>query len=128
VEEGDITLQDLVVFELLGEVAEGSRPAGKEDDPARLPVEAVDWLNPEPGITVDLVLEVRVSHDTGLKDGTKIPSPPLLHAQAGGLLDHKPALARRKDRNGKRVRCHHQMEMQGHIIITVTQAGSLTSH
>ena len=97
VEEGDIALPDLVVFELPGEVAESPGPAGQEDDPARLPVEAVDGKNPEPGITVDLVPEVRISPDPGLKDGTEIPSPLPLDAQPGGLLHHEPAPARRED-------------------------------
>ena len=96
-EEGDIALPDLVVFELPGEVAEGLGPAGQEDDPACLPVEAVDGKNPEPGITVDFVPEVQVGLDPGLKDGTEIPSPLLLDAQPGGLLHHEPALAPRED-------------------------------
>jgi hypothetical protein len=59
-EESDVALPDLVLFELFSEVAEGLGPAGQEDDPARFPVEAVDRMNPEPGITVDHVAEVRV--------------------------------------------------------------------
>ena len=137
-EEGDITLPDLVVFELFGEVAEGLGPAGQEDDPARLPVEAVDGMNPEPGITVDPVPEVRVSLDPGLKDGTEIPFPLLLDAQPGGLLHHEPALVRAEDRNGKRVCCHREKERQsGNLRICcflfsqqyhlrVTQATNLT--
>ena len=96
-EEGDIALPDLVVFELHGEVAEGPGPAGQEDNPARLPVKAVDGKNPEPGITVDLVPEVRVGIDPRLKDGTEIPSRLPLDTQPGGLLHHKPAPARRED-------------------------------
>ena len=80
VEEGNIALPDLVVFELLGEVAEGLGPAGQEDDPACLPVEAVDGMNPEPGITVDHVPEVRINFDPGLKNGAEIPFPLLLDA------------------------------------------------
>jgi hypothetical protein len=72
VEEGDIVLPDLVLFELPGEVAEGFEAAGHEDDPARLPVEAVDGMNPKPGLTVNLVPEVRVSLDPGLKNGTEV--------------------------------------------------------
>jgi hypothetical protein len=55
VEEGDIALPDLVLFELHGEVAEDSGLAGQEDNPARLPVKTVDGKNPEPGITVEFV-------------------------------------------------------------------------
>ena len=95
-EEGNITLPGLVVLELFGEVAEGLGPAGQEDDSARLPVEAVDGMNPEPGITVDSVPEVRVNLDPGLKDGAEIPFLLLLDAQPGGLLHHEPALARRE--------------------------------
>ena len=97
VEEGDIALPDLVVFELHGEVAEGRGPAGQEDNAARLPVKAVDGKNPELGITVDLVPEVRVGIDPRLKDGTEVLPLLLLDAQPGGLLDHEPAPARRED-------------------------------
>jgi len=62
-EEGDVALPDLVVLELLGEEAEDLGLAGQEDNPARLPVEAVDWMNPELGITVDPVPEVRIRLD-----------------------------------------------------------------
>ena len=110
--EGDITLPDLVVLELIGEVAKGLGPAGHEDDSARLPVEAVDGMNPEPGITVDSVPEVRVSLDPGLKYGAEIPFPLLLDAQPGGLLHHEPALTRREDRNGKSVHCHREKGSQ----------------
>jgi len=97
VEEGDIALPDLVVFELHGEVAEGRSPAGQEDHAARLPVKAVDGKNPVPGITVDLVSEVRIGIDPRLKDGTEVLPLLLLDAQPGGLLDHEPAPARRED-------------------------------
>jgi len=97
VEEGDIALPDLVVFELHGEVAEDPGPAGQEDNPARLPVKAVDGKNPEPGITVDLVPEVRVGIDPRLKEGTEVLPLLLLDAQPGGLLHHEPAPARRED-------------------------------
>jgi hypothetical protein len=100
VEKGDITLPGLAVLELFGEVAEGLGPAGQEDDPARLPVEAVDGMNSETGITVDSVPEVRVNPDPGLKNGTEIPFPLLLDAQPGGLLHDEPAPASREDRNG----------------------------
>jgi hypothetical protein len=80
VEEGDIALPDLVLFELLGEVTEGFEAAGYEDDPACLPVEAVDGMNPEPRITVNLVPEVRISFDPGLKNRTEVQSPLLLNA------------------------------------------------
>ncbi len=96
-EEGDIALPDFVVFELHGEVAEGPGPAGQEDNPARLPVKAVDGMNPEPGITVDLVPEVRVGIDPRLKEGTEVLPLLLLDAQPGGLLHHEPAPARRED-------------------------------
>ena len=66
-EEGHITLPGLVVLELFGEIGEGLAPAGHEHDPARLPVEAVDRMNAEPGITVDSVPEARVNLDPGLK-------------------------------------------------------------
>jgi len=93
VEEGDIALPDLVMFELHGEVAEGRRVAGQEDNAARLPVKAVDGKNPEPGITVDLLPEVRVGMDPRLKDGTEVLPLRLLDAQPGGLLNHEPAPA-----------------------------------
>ena len=96
-EEGDIALPDLVVFELYGEVAEGRGPAGQEDNAARLPVKAVDGKNPEPGITVDLVPEVRVGIDPRLKEGTEVLPLLLLDAQPGGLLHHEPAMACRED-------------------------------
>ena len=96
-EEGDISLPDFVVFELHGEVAEGTGPAGQQDNPARLPVKPVDGKNPEPGITIDLVPEVRVGIDPGLKEGTEVLPLPLLDAQPGGLLHHEPAPARRED-------------------------------
>ena len=118
-EEGDIALPDLVVFELLGEVAEGLAPAGQEHDPARLPVEAVNRMNPEPGIIVDLVPEVRVDLDPGLKNGAEIPSPLLLDAQPGGLLHHEPALTRGEDGNGERVRCHREKEEQPAISYSI---------
>jgi len=96
-EEGDIALPDLAVFELHGEVAESPGPAGQEDNPARLPVKAVDGKNPEPGITVDLVPEIRVGIDPRLKEGTEVLPLLLLDAQPGGLLHHEPAPARRED-------------------------------
>jgi len=97
VEEGDIALPDLVVFELHGEVAEGRGLAGQEDNTARLPIKAVDGMNTKPGITVDLAPEVRVDIDPRLKDGTKALPLLLLDAQPGGLLNHEPAPARRED-------------------------------
>ena len=105
-------LPGVVVFELFGEVAEDLGPAGQKDDAARLPVEAVDRMNPEPGITVDSVPEVRVNLDPGLKNGAEIPLPLLLDAQPGGLLHHEPALARREDRNGKSVHGHREKKSQ----------------
>ena len=96
-EEGDIALPDLVVFELHGEVAEGPGPAGEEDDPTRLPVKTVDGKNPEPSIAIDLVLEVRVAIDPRLNEGTEVLPLPLLDAQPGGLLHYEPAPARRED-------------------------------
>ena len=127
-EEGNITFPDLVAFELPGEIAEGLGPAGNEENPARLPVEAVDGVNSKPGITVDPLPEVRVSLDPGLKDGTEIPSLFLLNAQPGGFLHHEPTLARRQNRNGKRVRCHRKKEEQPtSLSLRVTQAVSLTS-
>ncbi len=111
-EESDIVFPGLVVFKLLREVAEGLGPAGQEDDSARLPVEAVDGMNPEPGIIVDLVQEARICLDPGPKGGTEIPSPLLLDAQPGGLLHHEPARARCQDRNGKWVHGHHKKEGQ----------------
>jgi len=57
----------------------------------------VDGKNPEPGITVDLVSEVRIGIDPRLKDGTEVLPLLLLDAQPGGLLDHEPAPARRED-------------------------------
>ena len=83
-EEGHIALSDLTVFELFGEIGEGLGPAGQEDDPASLPVEAVDGVNPEPGIIVDLLQEIRVGLDLGPEEGTEILFPVLLDAQAGG--------------------------------------------
>jgi len=97
VEEGDIALPDLVVFELHGEVTEGPGPAGEEDNPARPSVKAVDGKNPEPGITVDLVPEVRVGIDPRLKVGTEVLLLLLLDAQPGGLLHDEPAPADRED-------------------------------
>jgi len=97
VEEGDIALPDLVVFELLGEVGEGRWPAGQEDNAARLPVKAVDGKNPKPGITVDLLPEVRVGIDPRLKDGTEVLPLLFLDAQPGGLLNDEPTPARRED-------------------------------
>ncbi len=106
--EGDITLLNLAVLELSGEVTEGIQPAGKEDDPARLPVETVYGMNPELGIAVDSVPEVRVSLDPGLENGAEIPFPVPLDAQPGGLLHHQPALARGEDRNGISGCCHRR--------------------
>jgi hypothetical protein len=103
VEEGDIVLPDLVLFELPGEVAEGLETAGQKDDPTRLPVEAVDRMNPEPGIRVNLVPEVRVSLDPRLKNGTEVQPRLLLNTQAGGLFHHEPAPACREDWNGERI-------------------------
>jgi hypothetical protein len=97
VEEGDIALPDLVVFELHGEVGEGRGSAGQEDNPARLPVKAVDGKNPERGITVDLVPEVRIGIDPRLKDGTEVMPPLILDAQPRGFLNNEPAQARRQD-------------------------------
>ena len=71
-EESDIALPDLVVFELHGEVAEGRGLASQEDNTARLPIKAVDGMNTKPGITVDLAPEVRVGIDPRLKDGTEV--------------------------------------------------------
>jgi hypothetical protein len=96
-EKGNIALPDLVVFELHGEVPEDPGPAGQKDNPARLPVEAVDGKNPEPGIAVNLVPEVRVGIDPKLKEGTEVLPLPLLDAQPGGLLHYEPAPARRED-------------------------------
>ena len=109
-EEGDIVFPDIAAFELPGEVAEGLGPAGKEDEPARLPVEAVDRMNLEPGVTTYPVPEVRVNLQPGLKDGTETLSMLHLDAQATGLLYYEPALARRENRNGERVRCHCEKE------------------
>ena len=103
-------LPGVVVLELFGEVAEGLGPACQEDDAARLPVEAVDGMNPEPGITVDPVPEVRVNLDSGLKNGAEIPSPLLLNAQPRGFLHHEPALTDRENRNGKNVHGHREKE------------------
>jgi len=97
VEEGDIALPDFVMFELHGEVTEDPGPAGQKDNPARLPVKAVDGKNPEPGITIDFVPEVRVGIDPRLKEGTEVLPRPLLDAQPAGLLHHEPATARRQD-------------------------------
>ena len=97
VEEGHIALSYLVMLELPGEIPEGSGLAGQEDDAARLPVEAVDGKNPEPGITVDLLPEVRVSIDPRLKEGTEVLPLPLLDAQPGGLLHYEPAPACREN-------------------------------
>jgi hypothetical protein len=97
VEEGDIVLPDFVVFELHCEVAEDPGLAGQEDNPARLTVKAVDGKNPEPRITIDFVPEVRVGIDPRLKEGTEVLPLPLLDAQPGRLLHHKPASARRED-------------------------------
>ena len=96
-EEGDIALPDLAVFELRGEVAEGPGPAGEEDNPACLPVKSVDRNNPESGITVDLVPEIRVGIDPDLKKGTEILPLLFLDAQPGGLLNDEPAPTRRED-------------------------------
>jgi len=112
VEQSNISLPDLVVLELPGQVAEGLGSAGQEDDPARLPVQAVDRMNPEQGIIIDFVPEVRVILDLGPKDGTEIPSRLLLDAQPGGLLHYEPALVRREDWNRKRVRCHREKEWE----------------
>ena len=112
VEEGDIALPDLSVFELRGEAGEGFGPAGQEDDLARFPVEPVNRMKPEPGIAVDLVPEVRIRLDPGLEDGAEIPSLLLLDAQSGRLLHHEPAPVRCEDGNGVRVGCHHKREGQ----------------
>jgi len=110
VEEGDVALSDLVSLELFGEEAENLRLAGQENNSARLPVEAVDRMNPEPGIMVDRVPEGRVCLDPRVKKGTEISSSLLLNVQPGGLLHHKPALVRAKDRNGERICCHRKKE------------------
>ncbi len=106
--EGDISLPGLVMLELSAVVAESLRLAGKEDDPARLPVETVDGMNPETGITVDSIPEVWVSLDPGLENGAEIPFPVPLDAEPGGLLQHQPALADGEDRNGISVCCHRR--------------------
>jgi hypothetical protein len=108
VEKGDITLPDLVVFELHGEVAEGPGLTGQEDNPARLSVKAVDGKNPEPGITIDLLSEIRVGVDSSLKGKTEVLPLLPLDVQPGGLLHDEPAPARREDWNEKRIRCHHR--------------------
>ena len=106
-EEGDVALPDQVVLELFGEVTEGLGPAGQENDPARLPVEAVDRLNPEPEITVDPAPEVRIILDPRLKDGAETPSSLFLDTQPRRLLYYEPALIRAQDRNGERI-CSHR--------------------
>ncbi len=87
-EEGDIPLPDRMVFELLGKVAEGPGPAGQEDNPARLPVKAVDGNDPEPGIRVDPVPEIGVGIDPRLKERTDVLPLLPLNAKAGRLLHH----------------------------------------
>ena len=107
-EEGDVALSDLVALELFGEEAENLRLAGQENNSARLPVEAVDRMNPEPGIMVDRAPEGRICLDPRVKKGTEIPSLFVLDAQARGLLHNKPALVRAKNRNGERICCHRK--------------------
>jgi hypothetical protein len=108
--EGDITFPDIAAFELPGEVTEGLGSAGKEDDSACLPVEAVDRMNAESWIAVDLAPEVEVSLQPGLKDSRETPSMLRLDAQTGGFLHNDPARARSKNRNRERVQCHVQKE------------------
>jgi hypothetical protein len=108
--EGNVALPDIAAFELPGEVTEGLGPAGKEDDSARLPVEAVDRMSPESWIAVDLVPEVRVNLQPGLKDSRETPSMLRFDAQTGGFLYNEPARARSKNRNRERVQCHVQKE------------------
>jgi hypothetical protein len=97
VEESDVALPDLVVLELFGKVAESLEPAGQEDDPACLPVEAVNWMNPEMGIIVDRGPEVRILLNLQLKGGTETPASFFLDTQSGGFLHHKPSLVRAQD-------------------------------
>ena len=98
-EKGHIAFPDFVVFELPGEIAERLGTAGQEHHPACLPVEAVDGLDPERGIAVDLRLQIGIGFDLGREDGAEIPSPLLLDAHPGGLFDHEPSLTRRQDRD-----------------------------
>ena len=95
-EESDISLPDSVVLELRGEVAEGPGLAGQKDDPLVSPVKAVDRKNPESGITLDLLPEVRVGVDPRQKEGTEVLPLLLLDAQPGGLLHYEPAPARQE--------------------------------
>jgi hypothetical protein len=99
VEKGDVSFPDFAALELVCEEAEGLGPAGQEDDPARLPVEAVDRMYSETGVAVDSIPEARVDLDPGLKKGAEIPLARLLNAQPGGLLYNEPAPARLKDQN-----------------------------
>jgi hypothetical protein len=106
VEECDVTLPDLVVFELPGEVAEDLGSASQKDDPACFPIETMDGVNPEPRDKADLVAEARVSVDLGPEDGTETHCPCLLNAEARRFLRRKPSLARGEDRNREGVHRH----------------------
>jgi hypothetical protein len=106
-QEGDISLPGLVPFELPGEVVKDLRPAGQEDDAARLPVETVNGMNPETRVTADLLPKVRVMLDPGPKKGAEVLFRPLLDAQPGRLLDDEPPATRRENGNGKKVCCHY---------------------
>ena len=101
---------DIAAFELACEVTEGLGPAGKEDDSTRLPVEAVDRMNAESWIAVDLTPEVGVSLQPGLKDSRETLSMLRLDAQAGGFLHNEPARARSNNRNREGVHCHCEKE------------------
>ena len=106
-EESDIAFPDFVVLKLPGKVGEDLSSAGQEDHPARLAVEAVDRMKPDPVIAADPVPEVRIGHDSELKEVAEIPVPLSLDAQAGRFLHHEPARVRREDGSGIIVCCYH---------------------
>ena len=108
VQEGDVALPDFPGFELRGKVGERFAPAAQQDDPARFPIEPMDGMKSEAGVTVDFVPMGRGIFDRGLKNGTKIPFLLLLDAESGGLFHHEPALARCEDRDGVGVGCRHR--------------------
>jgi hypothetical protein len=105
-EECDIALPDRVALKLCSEVAEDRRPACQEDHSARLPVEAMDGKDSEPGIVFHFFFQFRIGLDPGLQDRTEVRLPVRLNAQARRLLHNEPPRSRRMDDDGKRICCH----------------------
>jgi hypothetical protein len=99
VNESDIPLPNAAALEPAGEMGEDFGPAGQKNDPACLPVEPVDRMNPELRIAPGASQEIGIGPDPGMEKRAEVASCLLLDAYAGGLLHHEPTPARIDDQD-----------------------------